>query len=361
LLMIFHRVYGLDVLVNVPLPGVAITKDSKVGSLPVHVTLGKFPDEFLVFLPQWDDVAGCYKPEANFSSEAESDVPVLRVWHIHPHPKRSAHPGQVAVPDRQYFYFLYQDQTAFLVDGSGSEVWATWPDDLTLEDTTTYLLGSILGWVLRLRGVVCLHASAVVINGQVAVFLGAAGAGKSTTAAAFAQRGYPVLSDDVVALVDQGTTFWVQPAYPRIRLWNSSVAALYGSPEVLPRIVPTHPTWDKRYIDLTQPGYQFPQHSLSIAAVYVLHERSDAQNCPSIGPMPIQEQLITLVTNTHTNYLLDKQQRAQEFEVLSRLVKHVPVRQMTPHPDITHLPQLIDTVLEDFQSIVPARSFAAHA
>jgi hypothetical protein len=187
-----------------------------------------------------------------------------------------------------------------------------------------------------------------VIHNQVAVFVGEAGAGKSTTAAAFAQRGYPVLSDDVVALVDRGDSFLVQPAYPRIRLWNSSVEALYGTPDVLPRLVPTHPTWDKRYLDLTQPGYQFQTEPLPLSAIYLLGSRSDRPEAPWLEPVANQEQLLTLITNTYTNYLLNKSQRAQEFEVLSRLVKHIPIRRIIPHQDSTRLDKLLDTVLKDF-------------
>ena len=83
--------------------------------------------------------------------------------------------------------------------------------------------------------------------------------------------------------------------------------------------------------------------------------------CPRIESMPPKEKLITLVTNTYTNYLLDKQQRAQEFKVLSRLVKHVPIRQITPHRDVVRLPQLLDAILADFDEIVSSQPLAIHA
>jgi len=44
-------------------------------------------------------------------------------------------------------------------------------------------------------------------------FVGAEGAGKSTTAAAFALEGHGVLSDDVVALAENASEFVVLPAY----------------------------------------------------------------------------------------------------------------------------------------------------
>ena len=320
--------------------GVTLESNLSISALLPISAEGKQSDIHLVLgqLPIWL-VSSLYPgTQPSYTSNYGDDMgqPALRVWSV----------GQDTC-----LYFLYTDGTEFVLTRYGSNIWARWSEDLTLEDTLTYLLGPILGFVLRLRGTVCLHASAVVINDRVVVFVGDAGAGKSTISAAFAQRGYPVLSDDVVALVDRGDNFLVQPAYPRIRLWDLSVQALYGAPDALPRLVPTHPTWDKRYLDLNQTGYKFQSEPLPLAAIYYLNTRSDGSSYPQIEPMSIKDSLITLVANTYTNYLLDRQQRAHEFELLSRLVKHVPVRQITPHADIARLPQLLETVVADFQEL----------
>ena len=51
-----------------------------------------------------------------------------------------------------------------------------------------------------LQGVVCLHASAVVVDGRAIAVCGASGAGKSTLAAALVAEGAGFLTDDVLAL-----------------------------------------------------------------------------------------------------------------------------------------------------------------
>jgi hypothetical protein len=329
-----YLIYGIRLRSNLAIPGPTPLDDVNVTVPQVDVKLGFLP-EYLASSLQETKAKPVYYCDDELN---DRNLPNLEVWKIEP---------------EGYFYFRYSDDTKFVIDCHGTQVWATWTPDLTLEDTVTYFLGPVLGFVLRLRGVTCLHASCVSIEGRAVAFLGASGAGKSTTIAAFAQRGYSILGDDVVALIDRGQSFDVQPTYPHIRLWESSVVALYQQPDALPRIVPTHPIWDKRYLDLTQPGYQFQQEPLPLAAIYYLNPRSEDPTCPRIEPMPAQEQLITLVTNTYTNYLLDKQQRAHEFEVLSRLVKHVPIRKITPHTDVAQLPQLLYTILEDFQVLAP--------
>src|SRR5260370_6266608 len=126
----------------------------------------------------------------------------------------------------------------FWLDQKRENLWATWPDTLSLEHAASYLFGPILGLLRRLRGVTCLHASAVAFNERSIAFVGPAGVGKSTTAAAFARQGYGVLSDDIVALTERKGTFYALPAYPHLCLWPDSVRMLYGASEALPPFVP---------------------------------------------------------------------------------------------------------------------------
>jgi hypothetical protein len=330
--------YGLPVHSNLVIPGLSeILGDGEDAC--THVVFGKLPD--------WLTTSDISEPQPWYISDYldEQNQPALRVD---------------SVNQGQHLYFRYTDGTEFVVSQDGSEIWANWPDNLTLEDTLTYLLGPIFGAILRLGGSVCLHASAVEIENRVAVFIGNSGAGKSTTAAAFAQNGYPVLSDDVVALIDLGNRFLARPAYPRIRLWKESVAALYGSADALPAIVPTNLTWDKQYLDLSQPGYCFQSKPLPIGAIYFLSERSSELTAPRIEAVEAQQQLLYLLGNTYASRFINKTMRSQEFEVLSRVTRHIPIRQIIPHRDLACLAQSNDMILDDFQKTLLARHPDSH-
>ncbi len=91
-----------------------------------------------------------------------------------------------------------------------------------------YVLGTCMGVLLMQRGMLPLHGSAVLLNGQAYAFVGESGAGKSTLAAAFVRAGFSLLSDDVIALqlsASQAAPI-VLPAYPQQKLSETSLQQL---------------------------------------------------------------------------------------------------------------------------------------
>lgn len=317
-------IYGLGVLANIKIPGVP---QASISSVDVRLFLGNLPD--------W---VGEVAPSA------------VEPWYTSDYTDESGNPGLCLLRlfAGKYYRFCYADQTEFLIDQDGTNIWAVWPETLSLEDTATYLLGPIMGFVLLLRGCVSLHASAIVIDDQAVALAGPAGAGKSTTAAAFAELGYSVLAEDVVTLDDRGTSFLVQPAYPCIRLWPASVAALFGQHNDLPKLTPN---WEKRYLDLTQQPYQFHEKPLPLAAIYLLEERSENSLAPFVKHISEPEALMSLVANTYSTRLMDKMMRAREFEILGRLLKTVSVRQIIPHASSSQIPELCKLIAEDFEGL----------
>jgi hypothetical protein len=308
-------IYGLGIVTNRIIPGVPA---STIASEDLRISFGS--------LPAWLHAAqgeACYVADYN----RDCGEPALRVFRV---------------LDGKYYRFHYADQTQFVIDRSGSEVWAEWSSPLTLEDTATYLLGPVMGFVMLLRGIVCLHASAIAIGKEAIALVGPAGSGKSTTAAAFAERGYSVLAEDVVTLDDRGDRFLVRPGYPCIRLWPPAVKALYGSETHLPKLTPN---WDKCYLDLSA---QFQGEALPLAAIYQLGERHHDSAAPFIETLDRSEALMALVANTYATKLMDKLMRAREFELLTRVVGNVSVRRVTPHADPARITELCNLIVDDF-------------
>lgn len=321
----WYRIYGLHLHCDRPIPGLASTQSAPSPDLRI-------------WFHAWPASPGGdprIREPVLYESPYRGDggEPNLKLWELE---------------EGWGFRMLFADETEFLVDRRGTRVWARWPAHLTVEDTASYLLGPVLAFVLRLRGVCSLHASAVGITEEAVAFVGPPGAGKSTLAACFARRGYIVVSDDNVALIEQNGGVLVPPAFPRLGLWPDAVEAMFGSPDALPLQTPT---WEKRYLDLTADGYSFGSRPLPLAALYILGGRPPDLRTPAATRLSPREALLALVRNSYVNYLLDRQMRARELELLGRLVTRLPVRQVFSPPDFAYVPEVCDAVLEDFRHL----------
>jgi hypothetical protein len=344
-----YSAFGLLIHSNVPLAGLpsagAVDRDAS-REVQFHLSVEPYQDAMRAHRERELAYVSSYTDETG--------APVLRIW---------------KAADESFLRLDYQDGTQFWIARSRRDVFAAWPDNLTVQNALTYLLGPVFGLLLRLRGVTCLHASAVAFGDWSVVFVGSEGAGKSTTAAAFAKRGYAVLSDDIVALrVGESSdfflddpepascdtppspahqVFFVLPGYPHLCLWPDAARFLYGSEEIFPRLAPE---WDKRKLPLGTHGMPFEARALPVAAIYLFADRS-VDHAPRLESATRKPSLLSLLANTYATNLLDAAMRAEEFTVLDRLVASVPVRILTAHTDPSRIQHLCDLIYSDFQSL----------
>jgi len=322
--------YGLQVLSNQPIRG--LSQSNSASAPDLYVNLG--------FLPEWFNKTLDQEARPWYASAHQGDggVPNLRIWRL---------------AGGHFYWLRYADGTHYVVNNIGTRIWSCWPESISPEDAISCLLGPVMGFVLLLRGIICLHASSIAVAGRAIAIAGPSQAGKSTIAAAFAKLGYPVLSEDVVTLDELNGRFLVHPGYARIRLWPDSAEALYGSADVLPRLAPT---WDKRYVDLTEDSYQFQKSPLPLAAAYILEER--ALDCAAfrIESLSTREALLSLIGNTYATNLMDRKMRGREFEILRRVIADVPIRRVFPPNDYESLPQLCNMIVEDFENLTESVS-----
>jgi hypothetical protein len=241
------------------------------------------------------------------------------------------------------FSFRYGDGTAFDLSREMNRIWCRFEAPLVLADAVVYLAGPILGFALRMRGVLCLHASAIALDGVAVALAGPPGAGKSTAAAAFAAAGYPVLSDDLTALVPLRGDWMAQPAFPHVRLWRESEHALFGTNGALPRITPS---WDKRALRLGSDGFAFQSSPAPLGAIVFLAEPSkEPVAAPELTPMSPRDAVLAISGETYANYLLDGEARRQEFHVITELVGTVPVWEVRGTRDETPPDAIVSAVV----------------
>ncbi len=323
-----YRVYGLEVVSSVAIPGLQPFSLSPTVLGTLYFEAGPAPD--------W--VTAATAQPATVLSQRGSAT-------------ESTDPTFVLTRRAGACFFLdYSDGTRFAVTADANRVWGHYEPPLTEADLATYFLGPVLGFILRLRLQTPLHASSVEICGKGIALCGDAGAGKSTTAAALALLGVPVLAEDITPLREVDGAFYAIPGYPRVCLWPESVAHLFGSPDALPQLTPV---WDKRFLALDGSGAHFRSTPLPLALIYLFSQRQSVA-APRIEHASPREVLLELVQNTYMNWLLDKPQRAAEFDLLARLVAKVPVRRIIPHSDPQQLPKLCELLVSDAQHVISA-------
>ena len=328
-----YRVYGLRLRANRRIPG--LISVSNLESVDVHVELSGPGARDLQPAPQ----AVLYTSPG----KTKDGEYFFKVW------RREQ-------SDDAHFCIRYtpdgKEYAEFAVTPDGSSVQVIWTEGLPHGDVASYLLGPVLGCVLRLRGMTCLHAGVVALGEAAIAIIGPKGMGKSVVVAALAQGGHAVLTDDIAPLVENEGAFFVQPGYPRLRLWPDAVEALTGlQADELPRVLSVI---EKRYLDLTLDSavsrWRFHPQPLPLAAVYVLGARSPG-TVPSMASIPTARGLITLVTNAYVDYALDRVGRARDFEVLGRLAAIVPIRKVRWRDGWEALPSLCEAILEDLQMV----------
>jgi hypothetical protein len=310
------RAFGLVIHSNIPVPGLENAAVSAVSDVPLRIHL-----------------------QAERRLVSRGALRSARVLRVTRDPDDGAAPAVMVreLEREQLYHFAYGDGTEFVIDRGGTSVQGTWCGGATVEDTATYLLGPILAFVLRRRGLVPVHASAVELDGTAVLFAGPSGAGKSTTAAAFALGGWPVLTDDLAVVVPRGDGMEVVPSYPRVRLWDDSVRGLLGRSELLPLLTPT---WEKRYLPLGTEGAEFTRRPLPLRAIFLLRERDDSARAPRIEEVPPLAAFPEIMVNLLATRDLPDESAEVDFRFSSRLVKCVPVFALTAHADPARLGEL---------------------
>ncbi len=156
----------------------------------------------------------------------------------------------------------------YLIRG-GAEILVDPVADASPRMVRLFLLGSALGILGLQRGLLLLHANAVVIDGGGYAFGGPSGAGKSTLAAHFQRVGHTVLCDDVCAVTfDAAGDPWAWPGLPRIKLWGDAAKRFGHDPATLDQVLDGT---DKYQIPLTMKA----DAPVPLCALYILGKADD--------------------------------------------------------------------------------------
>jgi hypothetical protein len=211
------------------------------------------------------------------------------------------------------------------------------------------LLGEIFSLWLELNGVRMIHASAAVVDDAALGFISANQGGKSSLAAAFTRRDYPILADDIVPVEERNGTFIAQPGYPAMRMWPDQATYFLGSYEDLEIV---HPEFSKRRIVIGRDNFgTFCSDEKPLKVVYIPHRMSSDGDI-SIEPVSKKTAFFELIQNSFSAGIVEALGfQSQRMNFFARMVKQVPVRRLNYPEGYDRLSPVVDAVLEDIESL----------
>ena len=241
------------------------------------------------------------------------------------------------------FLFRIPEVGAFLII-DGRQVLIDPAPDANLTLIRLYLLGSVMGILLHLRGILPLHASAIAHEGRAIAFLGASGRGKSTIAQALRQRGYPVLADDICALQILGKDrSLVLPGYNNLKLPRDSARELAS---VIPDDVLSIEEEGKYHLPLKADLFS---KALPLERIYLL-EPSTVSRC-SIQVLQGSQKLMPLIYNTYRAQVIPVLgMRDMHFSRCTTVSSHCRVAKVIRPREPFSLQALVATLETDFRS-----------
>ncbi|MDD5698153.1 MAG: hypothetical protein PHH77_06005 [Victivallaceae bacterium] len=112
---------------------------------------------------------------------------------------------------------------------NGNRITVKHNSDIDAQEILPFIYGGGMGASLYQRGIIPLHGSAISTEKGAVLFLGTAGSGKSTVAAALVSRGYQFICDDIGAIRMLDGNPVLIPSYGNLKLWKNALVMLNKS------------------------------------------------------------------------------------------------------------------------------------
>ena len=213
-----------------------------------------------------------------------------------------------------------------------------------LEDSETinlipFLLGPVMAMLLHQRGYLVLHGSSVKINEGAVAFLGHRGNGKSTTAIHLYKEGYPLVTDDILAIkFDEDGLPVVYPGYPHARLNEDSYCQVKDNAGIL---TPIKTLAGKVFCDAS---YQFSPNPLILDMIYLIEKGDKIES----SLLKSQDNLIDLIRHSVANRIFQHTTQRENFMHCAQLVNNVSVRRLEITHSFERISELVRVIEDDF-------------
>jgi len=247
-------------------------------------------------------------------------------------------------------YLRWRGLFEFLVSPDGRRIAFRHLSRATHESFGVYLLGQVLSFSLLARGAETLHGTVVSIEGQGIALLGDCGDGKSTLGAALLARGFPIVTDDLIALERRGQNWLVHPGAPRLKLFPPVARALLGASVGAARMNHLTP---KLVLPLADGAGSTP-NAVPLRAMYVLTAPDDPGSRatkPRLSRVDGSAAFLQIVRSVFNLQVLTPQRFETQFAFAASMAATVPVKRLHYPRRLRCLPAVCDAVLRDVRRL----------
>ncbi len=209
------------------------------------------------------------------------------------------------------FIYCVPSQIEFYVR-DGKEIWVNHQGS-SLEDNLLYFFSNALPAAFFQRNLFLFHASGVVVEGKVVLFLAPSRTGKSSLALQLQQMGYPVFTDDNVLLTVENGQCMARAGYPSMKAWDQTLKEIEGADQL--ETFALHTQTDKKGLFIP---VDISQKVLPVQQIVFLKEEGSDLVFRPISSMEIMQKLIE---NTYrVAWIQPMRKGAAQFKFVSEIV-----------------------------------------
>jgi len=206
-------------------------------------------------------------------------------------------------------------------------------------DLTRVVVSTVLPIMIGGRGLECLHASAVEIEGAAVMFTGSSGTGKSTLATALCRSGARLLADDLAVISVAGGERPAVMASSAVTRLAHEIGSEMGAP---PPVGPVDPlSKQPTPSSLITPA----PHAAPLVAVYLLEHGSGPKLTPLSGTMAV----VRIARALHSTIDISPDRHAVQFGMLTSIASTARLKALRWTPSAQAALALAQPILADVQ------------
>jgi len=234
----------------------------------------------------------------------------------------------------------------------GGQQISVWPAaGVVQKDIEIFLFGPVWATLCHQRGLLPLHASAILVDGHITAFAGRSGVGKSTVAAMMGSLAYELFADDMFTInFDQNSIPGAWPYLRRLKLRSDSIFQL-----ALTSVEPVSERLDKEKY-FVQPKCAADDRWSRLERLYLL-EIDPTNSRHSIDRVVGAEAVRALIEQTyHLDFVISTRRFNDHLALCTRLASKIAIYRMRRSPLLgarEHVASLIRAHLEDRTALTP--------